>query len=608
MAGCSGLVTSHGDDAANPPPSSPEMIRKRSCGDIGELMPKIQAATAQSSAKNSNQLPTVVPAPQKQFFGVLGQRHVICINGLPNNGKAFLAYELGWYLEFFHGAKVKLFQVEKYAHHGSREANAQALLDDLLSFLHQAGGIGASPSGLHLDEFANEMESKETREIVSTSPQTKESFRARKSHDTDAGRVAIVMPPRIAALAALGKNQAKEMWSSTWSSNNALDRNWIRKTLAERKEDCKLMFIEIELTDPDLIRMHADATGPAERKKLEELREWFECSYTPLGRSASSEAHLSYLRYKNFQDMETHGMQGYLRMRVAQFLSVLRPWKHTIYLTRHGESTYNVEKKLGGDPPLTKAGDEYAKRLSSYAVHCIQTNQRTGKKVAARLWTSSLQRAEQTAAYIPHPEVAASELEARTIVMEDLNVWDQMRHRVYRNLDEIYAGTFDGMTEAQIAATDARFGVDRSVDKLATRYPHGESYLDLITRIEPLIHELHAFEEPLLIVSHQATLRVLRAYLLRDRSNPRDSCPAVDIPQHTVMKITWDGWNYQVTPSVLEEKMKTKEWPPSEAERWTPEVAAAALGKEESPIGCEEWYWLGPDPKLSNVAGAAGAL
>ena len=83
------------------------------------------------------------------------------------------------------------------------------------------------------------------------------------------------------------------------------------------------------------------------------------------------------------------------------------------------------------------------------------------------------------------------------------------------------------MTEEQIAAVDPRFGADRMVDKLATRYPHGESYLDLITRLEPLIHELHSFQEPLLIVSHQATLRVLRTYLLRDRSKPREKCPSV---------------------------------------------------------------------------------
>ena len=33
---------------------------------------------------------------------------------------------------------------------------------------------------------------------------------------------------------------------------------------------------------------------------------------------------------------------------------------------------------------------------------------------------------------------------------------------------------YDGMTEEQIAAVDPRFGADRMVDKLATRYPHGQ--------------------------------------------------------------------------------------------------------------------------------------
>jgi len=252
----------------------------------------------------------------------------------------------------------------------------------------------------------------------------------------------------------------------------------------------------------------------------------------------------------------------------------------------------------GGDPGLSPAGTEYARRLGVYSEHCIQTNPHTGRKVAARLWTSSLQRTELTAACISHPELDSSELEARTDVMEETGLWKQMRQRVYRNLDEIYAGTYDGMTEEQIATADERFGSDRKVDKLATRYPHGESYLDLITRLEPLIHELHSYEEPLLIVSHQATLRVLRTYLLRDQSRPREKCPSMDIPQHTVMKITWDGWNFQVAPSKLEAKIKSKQWPPPEAERWSPE--GMPEGRPELPIGTEEWHWLGPDPKRSD--------
>ena len=559
-------------------------------------MPKIQAATVRHHVP-SNDMPTTVPAPQKQFFGVLGQRHVICLNGLPNNGKDFVAKELGWYLEFFHGARVEYFMVNEYFNpDGSREGNALALLEDLQSFLLQTGGKKAWQATPGTP--GKPKERKPSGE--------EDSFVVRRAANTDSGRVAIVLPPPMRFLAALDDQKTKELWNSTFSSTNALDRDWIRKQLLESCPDAKLMFIEIDVTDPVLLSQHHAAAKPAERERMDSLRTWFECSYTPLGRSASSESHLSFLRYKNFQDMETHSMHGYLRMRVAQFLSVLRPWKHTIYLSRHGESTYNVDKKLGGDPPLSPAGEVYARRLGEFAEKCIQENPRTGKKVAARLWTSSLQRTELTAAYIPHPDLVGSELEAHTHVMEDHLMWKQMRHRVYRNLDEIYAGTYDGMTEDEIKVIDARFGADREVDKLATRYPHGESYLDLITRLEPLVHELHSYEEPLLIISHQATLRVLRAYLMRDRSRPRDKCPSVDIPQHTVMKITWDGWNFAVTPSALEAKMKDKtKWPPLESERWTPKDALATLGDPERPIGHEEWFWLGPDPKRMGGDGQA---
>ena len=568
-----------------PSPTSAARAASVNDEDLSELMPKIQLATARNNVNVDNATPTVVPAPQKQFFGVLGQRHVICINGLPNNGKMFVAKELGWYLEFFYGTKVAYFQVEDYIGSGGREANALALLDAVQSFLHQKK-VGGSFQ----------------RSSDSMGEDRDDSFLRRRKEQVDAGRVAFILPPRMGHLATLDDDQAKNAWNQTWSCINAIDRNWIRKHLIETGDDVKLMFIEIELTDRQLLKQHAHGCSAHDREKLERLREWYECSYTPIGRSASSEANLSFLRYRNFRDMETHRMHGYLRMRVAQFLSVLRPWKHTIFLSRHGESTYNIEQKLGGDPALSSAGEEYARRLGVYSARCIQRNQHTGKNVAARLWTSSLQRTELTAAHIPHPDLHRDhdELEDLTDALEDQPVWKQMRHRVFRNLDEIYAGTFDGMTEKQIAAMDARFGADRKVDKLATRYPHGESYLDIMTRLEPLILELHSYQEPLLIVSHQATLRVLRAYLLRDASISRDKCPTIDIPQHTVMRITWDGWNFEVRPSPLEQRMKTKQWPPPEEQRWTPADADATLGQPEPPIGCEEWFWLGPDPKQKN--------
>ena len=68
----------------------------------------------------------------------------------------------------------------------------------------------------------------------------------------------------------------------------------------------------------------------------------------------------------------------------------------------------------------------------------------------------------------------------------------------------------------------------------------GESYYDIIARLDPVMLELLSTEEPVLIVSHQATLRMVRGFLMR---TPREDCPAQEIPLHTVMKITWDGWS-----------------------------------------------------------------
>ena len=35
----------------------------------------------------------------------------------------------------------------------------------------------------------------------------------------------------------------------------------------------------------------------------------------------------------------------------------------TVYISRHGESMYNLEQRLGGDPDLSPRGRQYAKEL-----------------------------------------------------------------------------------------------------------------------------------------------------------------------------------------------------------------------------------------------------
>ena len=92
-----------------------------------------------------------------------------------------------------------------------------------------------------------------------------------------------------------------------------------------------------------------------------------------------------------------------------------------------------------------------------------------------------------------------------------------MRHRVWKSLDELFAGTFDGMTYAEIERKAPGEFKRRKADKLNYRYPRGESYLDVITRLEPVVLELERQEDPVLIVAHQGIHRMLYAYVVFER-------------------------------------------------------------------------------------------
>lgn len=197
-----------------------------------------------------------------------------------------------------------------------------------------------------------------------------------------------------------------------------------------------------------------------------------------------------------------HRIQGYLASRLVFFLMQIQPTDRPIWLTRHGESEFNVVGRIGGDAPLTERGKAYAEALSTFV------NARTPHPL---VWTSTLQRTVATAAAIGGV------------------------HQAWRALDEIDAGVCDGLTYAEIKAQMPDDFEARSRDKFRYRYPRGESYADVIQRLEPVIVELERQRAPVLLVAHQAVLRALLGYLL---GRPQDECPYMTVPLHTVIQLT----------------------------------------------------------------------
>lgn len=80
-----------------------------------------------------------------------------------------------------------------------------------------------------------------------------------------------------------------------------------------------------------------------------------------------------------------------------------------------------------------------------------------------------------------------------------------------KELNEINAGICEGLTYEEIQEKFPSEFAWRDQDKLKYRYPHGESYIDLLQRVEDVVQALLTTTETL-VVSHQAVLRCIMAY------------------------------------------------------------------------------------------------
>ncbi|KNC69461.1 hypothetical protein SARC_18031, partial [Sphaeroforma arctica JP610] len=63
------------------------------------------------------------------------------------------------------------------------------------------------------------------------------------------------------------------------------------------------------------------------------------------------------------QEVGVNRVHGYLPSRIVFFLMNLHIEPRAIYLSRHGESAYNIDNRIGGNPGLTKRGQAYASAL-----------------------------------------------------------------------------------------------------------------------------------------------------------------------------------------------------------------------------------------------------
>jgi broad specificity phosphatase PhoE len=195
--------------------------------------------------------------------------------------------------------------------------------------------------------------------------------------------------------------------------------------------------------------------------------------------------------------MNWNNLWGYTHL-ILYFSNIMTN-KVIIYLTRHGESEYNVLKKIGGNSNLTNKGLHYSKVLYEY----FQNDK-------IDVYTSNLNRTIQTSQYFHET-------------------------RAYPELNEINSGICDSKTYDEIKSLYPEEYEKRKVNKYCYRYPKGESYEDIKNRVTPFMEEILKSRDNRLIICHQAVLRVLYSFFIKISEQ---EIPHLEIPLHTLFKFT----------------------------------------------------------------------
>ena len=222
----------------------------------------------------------------------------------------------------------------------------------------------------------------------------------------------------------------------------------------------------------------------------------------------------------NNERVISQNIQGFLNLQILTYLLHLHLEDRPLYLARHGESEFNLEGRIGGDASITERGKKFAKMLNEFF---IEEHKKVGwDKFIVN--TSTLKRAIETGEFLDESTGIYSKKPSLKV------------------LDEINAGICDSLTYNEIEERYPEIFVNRKQNKIGYRYPKGESYYDVITRIQSYLVELERVQTPVIVISHNAIMRCLYGYFAVLKVN---CISEIEIPLHTVIKITPQTYGYK---------------------------------------------------------------
>ncbi|XP_024942359.1 6-phosphofructo-2-kinase/fructose-2,6-bisphosphatase isoform X2 [Cephus cinctus] len=279
----------------------------------------------------------------------------------------------------------------------------------------------------------------------------------------------------------------------------------------------RVLFIECVCDDPavleqnyeEIVKNSTDYAGMDPAAAIEDIRlkvAHYVQAYEPMHEKTYPKIKIDTAT----MEITAQKVTGHVETHALGILGSIALKPHTLYFSRHGESEYNVLGRIGGDAVLSARGERYAQALASRinSMHIPDL----------RVLTSRLRRTIATARGVEAPQehVAA--------------------------LNELDAGVCEGLSYEEMQEQYPQEFAWRDQDKLRYRYPWGESYIDIMQRVESVIAELQQANN-ILVVSHQAVLRCILGFFM---DKTPEELPYMDVPLHTIIRITSQGYNYKL--------------------------------------------------------------
>ncbi len=187
----------------------------------------------------------------------------------------------------------------------------------------------------------------------------------------------------------------------------------------------------------------------------------------------------------------------------------------TVYLTRHGQTEWNIEKRLQGhgNSPLTESGLRGAKELSK----------RLENINIERIYTSPIERAYKTA-----------------IILKGNKNIDVVKHE---GLKEMNFGDFEGKITEDVMKENPDWNINLIMQgNLEMRAPNGETLAEVRERVSKAMDEIIKDNEgkTILIVGHGITLKAIMNYF-KDKDVNNEV-----MGQTTLTKVNVDEENFNI--------------------------------------------------------------